>query len=207
MQWRFADLPVRTKFMVTLGIPVLGMVLMIGKQVDGSIKRRNVMDYINEQSGLIGLYANVLHELQKEGALSVGYLTGQAVSPMKLSIQYTHTDAAINALRDPARTNDPTIPESLPFDGLGILRKRVAEKQTDARAASRAYRAMDSALLDELGRIGKLALDPETKDRMYAHLRLLNAKEALSAVRDRLSIGYSDDQLRDDEMAELSEQV
>ena len=42
--WRFADLPVRTKFMVTLGIPVLGMVLLIGKQVDRSIKRRDVME-------------------------------------------------------------------------------------------------------------------------------------------------------------------
>jgi len=207
MQWRFADLPVRTKFMVTLGIPVLGMVLLIGKQVDGSIKRRNVMDYINEQSALIGLYANVLHEMQKEGALSVGYLTGQAVNPMKLSIQYAQSDAVVNALGDPALVKDPAIQGDLHFDGLGILRQRVTDRQTDARAASRAYRAMDVALLDELGRVGKLALDPETKDRMYAHLRLLSAKEALSAVRDRLSIGYSDDRLRDDEMAELGEQV
>jgi hypothetical protein len=50
MRWRFADLPVRTKFMITLGIPVLGMVLLIGKQVDSSIKRRSVMTYVNEQS-------------------------------------------------------------------------------------------------------------------------------------------------------------
>ena len=47
------------------------------------------------------------------------------------------------------------------------------------------------ALLDELGRVGKLALDPETKDRLYAHLRLLYAKEALSALRDKLTIGYA----------------
>lgn len=206
MQWRFADLPVRTKFMVTLGIPVLGMVLLIGKQVDGSIKRRNVMDYINEQSGLIGLYSNVLHELQKEGALSVGYLTGQAVNPMKLSVQYAHTDATISALNDPARSEDDAL-ANMRFDGLSILRKRITDKQTDALAASRAYRALNSALLEELGRVGKLALDPETKDRMYAHLRLLSAKDALSAVRDRLSIGYSDDHLHGDEMAELSEQV
>ncbi len=66
MRWRFADLPVRTKFMVTLGIPVLGMVLLIGKQVDSSIKRRSVMDYVKEQSAVIGLYSKVVHELQKE---------------------------------------------------------------------------------------------------------------------------------------------
>ncbi|MBK7268481.1 MAG: hypothetical protein IPI07_02815 [Flavobacteriales bacterium] len=49
MAWRFADLPVRTKFLVTLGIPVLGLVLLIGKQVDG-MKRRDVLRYINIQA-------------------------------------------------------------------------------------------------------------------------------------------------------------
>jgi len=44
MKLRFADLPVRTKFMVTLGLPVVGMVLLIGKQIDGSLKRLDVME-------------------------------------------------------------------------------------------------------------------------------------------------------------------
>ena len=72
MKWRFADFPVRTKFMVTLGIPVLGMVLLIGKQIDGSLKRLDVMEYINGRSLLIGSHANVMHEVQRESALSVG---------------------------------------------------------------------------------------------------------------------------------------
>ena len=50
MRWRFADLPIRTKFLITLGIPVVGLVLLIGKQVDGSIKRRNVLGYVSVQS-------------------------------------------------------------------------------------------------------------------------------------------------------------
>ena len=29
MAFRFADLPIRTKFLITLGIPVLGLVLLI----------------------------------------------------------------------------------------------------------------------------------------------------------------------------------
>ncbi len=49
---------------------------------------------------------------------------------------------------------------------------------------------MDHRLLGRSGPVvRKLGLDPDTKDWMYAHLRLLNAKQALSAVRDRLSIG------------------
>ncbi|MBL7945185.1 MAG: nitrate- and nitrite sensing domain-containing protein, partial [Flavobacteriales bacterium] len=129
MRWRFADLPVRTKFMITLGIPVLGMVLLIGKQVDSSLKRLQVMDYVNEQSALIGQFANVIHELQRESALSVGYLTGKPVTSLKLSVQQQKTNAAIAELRDPTHPDDPKVVGGLPFDGLNILRNRVTDKR------------------------------------------------------------------------------
>lgn len=189
MRWRFVDLPVRTKFMITLGIPVMGMVLLIGKQVDSSIKRLEVMDYVNEQSGLIGQFAEVIHELQRESALSVGYLTGKPVTTLKLSVQHQRTDASIAALRDPSHPHDPRLLGGLPVDGLNILRTRVSEQRIDAVAAGREYGTMDQRLLDEMGRIVRTGLDPETQSWMYAHQRLLNAKQALCMVRDRLSIG------------------
>ena len=207
MRLRFADLPVRTKFMVTLGIPVLGVVLLIGRQIDSSFKRLDVMEYIGEQSQLISLYANVMHEVQKESALSVGYLSGMNVLPMKLGVQYARTDGAVSTLDVPTGSTDIRIHEGKPFDGLNILRQRVQGKRIDAASASKTYRAMDQALFDELGRVGKLALDPETKDRLYAHLRLLYAKEALSALRDKLTIGYATRPIDANDLAELGEQV
>jgi two-component sensor histidine kinase len=207
MQLRFADLPVRIKFMITLGIPVLGMVLLIGKQVDGSLKRRRVMDYINAQADLIGGYANVAHELQKEAALSVGYLTGRPVNAMKLNVQRTRTDAALASLMDPIRPLRPAITERLPFDGMDLLRSRVMDRTISAEETTQRFRTMSRAVMDELGRRGKLALDPETKDRMYAHLRLLSAKESLSEVRDLISIGFSDESLSRNELGELAGQV
>jgi two-component sensor histidine kinase len=207
MQWRFADLPVRTKFMVTLGIPVLGMVLLIGKQVDGSIKRRDVMGYIQAQSERIGLYGNVIHELQKERGISIARLTGRAITPMKLSVQWNATDERISALRDPERALDPFMDANRAFDGLHVLRTRVNEGRILPQEVVRGYSVMDQALLDELGRLGKLELDPGTKDRIYTHLRLLNAKEALSSVRDRLLIGLTDALITEGELAELAEQV
>lgn len=206
MRWRFADLPVRTKFMVTLGIPVLGMVLLIGKQVDSSIKRRSVMDFVNVQSAMIGRYSKVLHELQKESAFSVGYLTGQPVTALKLEVQRSRTNSSIQDLRDPNRPNAATIDEGLPFDGLNILRKRVIEKRIDASTVHRSYTRMDHHLLDEIGQLGKWGLDSETKDWMYAHLRLLNAKQALSGVRDRLSIDAYGAEPKDDQ-AELGDLI
>ncbi len=175
--------------MVTLGIPVLGMVLLIGKQVDSSIKRRSVMDYVNVQSAMIGRYSKVVHELQKESAYSVGYLTGQPVTSLKVQVQRARTDQSIKELRDPERPDDATIDEGLPFDGLNTLRNRVLDRRIDASTVQRSYMRMDHHLLDEIGQLGKWGLDSETKDWMYAHLRLLNAKQALSGVRDQLSIG------------------
>lgn len=207
MNWRFADLPVRTKFMVTLGIPVIGMVLLIGKQIDGSLKRLDVMEYINQRGRLMGLHATVVHEIQRESALSVGYLTGMHVQPLKLDVQYTWTDGALTALQQPSAGAPELAQTSYVFDGLNILRQRVRDRRIDATSVSRAYRAMDQALLDELGRTTKLALDPETKDRLYAHLRLLQAKQALSVLRDKLTIGYAQRPMSFAEAADLSEQV
>jgi two-component sensor histidine kinase len=207
MKWRFADFPVRTKFMVTLGIPVLGMVLLIGKQIDGSLKRLDVMEYINGRSLLIGSHANVMHEVQRESALSVGYLSGMKVSVGKLELQYARTDGAVADLAIQGAPMGSTVQESRPFDGMNILRQRVRDKRIDAVTVSRAYRTMDEALLDEMGRAGKLALDPGTKDRLYAHLRLLTAKEALSALRDKLTIGHGQGPIDLIEVTDLGAQV
>lgn len=193
--------------MVTLGIPVLGMVLLIGKQIDSSVKKLDVMEYIGEQSRMIALYANVMHEIQKESALSVGYLSGMNVLPMKLSAQYARTDGAVATLDAPSSPAGSRIQETRPFDGLHILRQRVKERRIDASTTSRSYRAVDQSLQDELGRVVKLALDPETKDRLYAHLRLLNAKQALSLLRDKLTIGYAARPIDANDLADLGEQV
>lgn len=206
MTWRFADLPVRTKFMVTLGIPILGMMLLIGKQVDSNIKRSSVYGYIKGQSERIGQFSNVMHELQRESAVSIQLLTGQRIAVTKVRLQQARTDAAIGALNDPTKRNAP-IEDVTAFDGLQVLRERIVQGQIDPTATSKAYRTMNLAMLDEMGRVQRLALDPETKDRMYAHLRLLNAKEALSAVRDRLGIILQAKEAGQREMGALNEQV
>lgn len=207
MRSRFADLPVRTKFMVTLGIPVLGLVLLIGKQIDSSFKRLDVMEYIGEQAESMALYANTMHEVQKESALSVGKLSGMNVPTIKLEAQYARTDGAVDALLGTDVSDNARLSIRGTFDGLNILRHRVMGGRIASMDASRAYRSMDQALLDEVGRVGKLALDPETKDRLYAHLRLLSAKDALSALRDKLTIGYTARPIDAKDLAELSEQV
>lgn len=192
--------------MFTLGIPVVGMVLLIGKQVDSSIKRRAVMIYVNERAAVLGSFSEVIHNMQRESAYSVGFLTGQPVTSQKLTVQQQRTNMSIQALRDPSKPEDPKLNDGLPLDGLNILRNRVLDRRIDATSTSRAYTTIDHGLLDEVDRIVRTGLDPETKDWMYAHQRLINAKQALCAVRDRLSIG-SNGVLREDDQAELNDLI
>ncbi|MCW5899680.1 MAG: nitrate- and nitrite sensing domain-containing protein [Flavobacteriales bacterium] len=205
MPWRFADLPVRTKFLVTLGIPVMGMVLLIGKQVDSSTKRSQVYTYIREQSVRIGLLSDVTHELQKESAHAVAYLERLPIQRTRLLEQQGRTDAAAHSLQVAA--TDGRVEGAEALSGLGVLRMQTLERRIDALSASRGYHVMAHAVLDELGRVGRLALDPETKDRLYAHLRLLHAKEALSAVHDRLSMALAQNALPVADMAALGERI
>ncbi len=183
MALRFADLPVRTKFLITIGIPVLGLVLLIGKQVDSSIKRRNVLHYINVQSRNISLLSNALNDLQQESAQSMGFLLHLDDNRNRLDVQYSRTDASLKALRDPQLLLDRDVRPLNAVNGLGLLRQRVQEQRIAAADAELAYRGMRASLLADLSKVGKLALDPETKDRLYSHLSLLSAKEAIANIR------------------------
>jgi two-component sensor histidine kinase/HAMP domain-containing protein len=207
MSWRFADLPVRTKFMFTLGIPVMGMVLLIGKQVDSNIKRHSVYSYIQGQSERIGLYATVMHEVRRESAFAVARLSGWPVTDHELHKEWARTDSAVAALRAPGPEDMPTVVEESVFNGLGLVRERVAAGTITVPAVIRTYEAMDNAILEELGRLQQLALDPETKDRVYAHLRLLHAKESLSGVHDQLIGRFGNGSTGEEDPTELWEQV
>ncbi|MBL7963877.1 MAG: nitrate- and nitrite sensing domain-containing protein [Flavobacteriales bacterium] len=203
MALRFADLPVRTKFLITLGIPVLGMVLLIGKQVDSSIKRRNVLQYIREQSVHIQLLAGAMHEVQKEGGLAIAFLTSVEPSSARLKVQYDMTDAAIRALRQPEVEKDGTVLTLNAFTSLEVLRQRIRERRVDAREVDMAYRIMKTSLLDDLGRVARLALDPESKDKLYSLLSLLYAKDALGSMRSALTRALSEPGFGPDEMGDL----
>ena len=191
MRWRFADLPIPTKFLITLGIPVLGMVLLIGKQVDSSIKRRDVLQYIRDQSARIALLSEVVHALQHEQLMSVGALCGLQVRPMELELMASRTDEALRAVRSAVRPEVGATREPAGLAGLQVLRQRVAERRIGPREAANEYQGLVEGWLDELGRQGKVALDPETKDRFYAHLSLLNAKLWMGRIGAGLTVALS----------------
>ena len=142
MTWRFADLPVRTKFLITLGIPVVGLVLLIGKQVDSSLKRRDVLRYVSVQSMNIRLLGDMAEALQQEGAGAVAWLSGLESNVQRMVVRRNATDAAILRLGDPDLELDADIRPATTVAMLDVLRERVLNHSLPASEAELEYRRM-----------------------------------------------------------------
>jgi two-component sensor histidine kinase/HAMP domain-containing protein len=207
MAWRFADLPIRTKFLITLGIPVVGLILLIGKQVDSSLKRRDVLGYVSLQASNIRVIADVVNALQEENARSVATIEEVLTDEHYLSLARLETDGYVARLNDPRLMIDPQLRPSDALKSLGQLRERVSERRISAEETEEAYRSMDNELLRNLGQVSKQAMDPETNDMLFAHQSLLNAKDALSDIRTRILRAFVNGQLGTAALGELNERI
>ena len=207
MTWRFADLPIRTKFLITLGIPVIGLVLLISKQVDSSIKRNDVLGYVSKQARNIRVIGDVVDGLQNESAVTVATLNGILPNNRSLALVRVQSDAYITRLNDPALTIDPLLRPGEVLRPLVSYRKRIDARNISASDAEQLYRSMDSELLRNLGEVSKQAMDPETNDKLFAHQSLLNAKDALSDIRTRILRAFTTGTLSTADLGELNARI
>jgi two-component sensor histidine kinase/HAMP domain-containing protein len=207
MTWRFADLPIRAKFLITLGIPVLGLVLLIGKQVDSSLKRSDVLGYVSKQARNIRVIGDVMDGLENESAISVATLEGILPNGKALELARVQTDAYITRLRDPNLSIDPLLRPTDVVQPLAGYRKRVDLRNISAADAETAYRSMDAEMLRNLAEVSKQAMDPETNNKLFAHQSLLNAKAVLSDIRIRVLRALAGRDFSHAEISDLNERI
>ncbi len=207
MQLRFADLPIRTKFLITLGIPVIGLVLLIGKQLDGSRKRKDVLGYVSMQAGNIKLLGDLGNALQLEGAQSVAWLEGVDLNEQRMVVRRNTTDQAILRLNDPGLHMELEIRPGQELAELQGLRERVLARTIAAAETEQAFRAMSVRQLEKQVQTFRQAMDPEINERLFAHLNLLNAKEALNDLRTGILRGLSAPGMNNAQIAELNERI
>ncbi|MGB3870466.1 MAG: histidine kinase dimerization/phosphoacceptor domain -containing protein [Flavobacteriales bacterium] len=207
MNWRFADLPIRTKFLITLGIPVAGLVLLIGKQVDSSLKRNDVLGYVSKQARNIRMIGDVMDGLQQESAVSVAMLVDVIPNSRAMELARIQSDGYIARLNDPELTIDPLLLPRAVFQPLEGFRKRVDARNVSAEQAERDYRAMNLELLRNLGEVSKQAMDPGTNDKLFAHQSLLSAKSALNDIRTSILQAFATGKLSAADLGELNERI
>lgn len=207
MAFRFADLPVRTKFLITLGIPVVGLVLLIGKQVDGSIKRRDVLGYLSVQARNIRLLGDLADAIQQEGATSVAWLKGVETNAQRLAVRRATTDESLARLNDPDLQLDPEMRPVSTASSLATLRADVSARRILAVDAETRYRRSSNRELEHLSTVFRNSMDPETNTKLFAHMSLLSAKGSLNDLRSRLTRAFADDTISAPQSGELNERI
>ncbi|MCL4281862.1 MAG: nitrate- and nitrite sensing domain-containing protein [Flavobacteriales bacterium] len=193
MASRFADLPIRTKFLVTLGIPVLGLVLLIGKQVDSNLKRSDVLGYMSGQARYMRVIGDVLNGIQNEGAVTVATMEQVLPNDHPLELARVQSDDAMKRLGDPnVELGEGPFPTDQ-LRELGAFRSRVDKRSIPVQQAAAAYLAMEASLLGDIVEVSKRAIDLGTNNQLFAHQSLLHAKQALCGIRMDILQGLAGD--------------
>lgn len=205
--FKFKNLSIGAKLLITLLIPMAWLLVLTGKLVIANLDRHNVFEYIRDQSLNTEIFSNVIHELQKEKALSVGFIAGKTNNTLRLDLQFEQSDAAINKLIDPYIQRNVEYDLEKLFFGLEEVRKDVLANRTTPDKISVYYQRINRICLENLSDVSKLDVDPSTKNNLYAHLSLLYAKEALGVIRSELSEALSTGVLGKPEYAFFAKEV
>ncbi|MEO5345547.1 MAG: methyl-accepting chemotaxis protein [Magnetococcus sp. YQC-9] len=205
MEGVIMQIRMRTKFIIILLLPILGLLLIGGstiweKHVFAS--RMAAMESLGALSVRIG---SLVHELQKERGMSSGFL-GSKGEKFKNELPKQRkelSDTRHAALREFLKGFDyqlhgeafaKKIEEALKrLDGLGEMRGKVDGLTISAIDALGYYTGTIQALLEVVGVVNTLAADVEMANRAIAYVNLLLAKERMGLERATLTNTFARD--------------
>ncbi|AMD02370.1 methyl-accepting chemotaxis protein [Halomonas chromatireducens] len=195
-------LPMSGKFILVLALPVLAMLWFAGI---GILERQQLATNMTELSELAELSAdagNLVHELQRERGMSVGYIgSGGNSFGNRLSAQHPHTDLAIQALQntlsemdiasiDEAFAQRASVMESQ-LATVADMRRQVLDLSANSDRATTFYTEFNEALITMIGRIAHLAEDDDITLQLGAYVSLLKAKDLAGIERAMLTNAFS----------------
>lgn len=204
---KFRNLSIGAKLLITLIIPMTWLLALTGKRVSDNLARHDVYAYIRDQSLVTEVLSNVIHELQKEKALVVGFLAGKTNNTMRLGLQFEQSDLATEKLLEMVSEDPDRQLLAHLFDEQEAIRSEVLARKMDSRKATRYYSNVNRICLDEVSQVSKLSLSPGTKDLIYAHLSLLYAKESLGVVRAQLNQALYSGEFTKKDYTEFAEEI
>lgn len=144
-----------------------------------------------DRIGQIVAAGRLIHELQRERGLSVGYLSKSADDYTALDRQIAVSDdslAAFHRVFTGHRLDDAVISA---LDGLGAHRQRIRHRQLPPAQAAMGYGGRIGVLLDLIGQGVKSAARGRLARLGTAYLNLVSAKEAAGQERAHLTAALS----------------
>ena len=192
----------RSKLLLMLSLPVSGVLALSGYMLPEKWQQLSEAEAIHAVSES-GLRASALvHELQKERGMSVGYISAKGEKFInELTAQRLLTDQRLADFvtfvkgQDKTATNDSTEAAieaaQKGLGGLGAMRASVARLGTSAPEAINYYSSGIDSLIDVVAQIPNISSDAGVTRTAFAYTHLLQAKEMAGRERAVLSNTFS----------------
>jgi methyl-accepting chemotaxis protein len=164
------NLSIRTKLLLLLLLPILGLLFFSGKEV---LNKYGTLQSLRLTERLVGLSVRtgaVVHELQKERGLSSGYLNARGEKfKAELTAQRQASDTEIKRLMEYLATAPDAVEiVKSSLDAAAQYKERLAETRSridslsiEGKDAFAYYTAINYAYLDVVAAVGRNARQPE----------------------------------------------
>lgn len=183
----FKNMSIRNKLIFISLIPVLGLLYYAQDRVRKELYTKKAAEQIKLDVTAVEKLTLVIHELQKERALSVIYVSSGAYrSNETLLNQREFTDKAISSLHQQLTGQNRKISNMWLLDSLSSLRMKINNFKYNERD-NLLFEHGKTLMVDEVGKIFRSSESQTLKNIFEDHLFLLYAKDYLGLLRGGLS--------------------
>jgi len=214
--WWVYRMPMKMKLIIALQPLLLALCWFAGSGILARIETERQMENIAQLTALARSAGNVVHELQKERGMSVGFL-GAAGTTFKdeLNAQRALTDREIEvfvrSLSDTALPEGDVATSVAAFKknilSLATIRENVTQLGLPAADVVKFYTNVIADVLSFVGKLGQLTDSGEMANAFAAYYNLLNLKEQAGIERALLSNIFSSGHFADGQLHQLSDVV
>ena len=168
----FQNLSIRTKLILLSLVPVIGLLYYLQIAIRADLTNRDIAQQVILDVRAIDQLSKVVHEFQKERALTLSFLSG-ATSEIKSAIigQRESTDNAIFSLEKVLKEQGRVIAGYTLIDSLAVIRAKVNASKPEAQIDP-FYREIKAILLDAVSEILRSSENLSLKNHFEEHLFL-----------------------------------
>lgn len=214
--WWVYRMPMKMKLIIALQPLLLALCWFAGSGIWTRIETERQMENIAQLTALARSAGNVVHELQKERGMSVGFLGAEGKTfKDELNAQRALTDREIevfvDSLSDTALQAGDVTTSVAAFKknilSLATLREKVTQLGLPASEVVKFYTNVIADVLNFVGRLGTLTDSGEMANSFAAYYNLLNLKEQAGIERALLANIFSSGYFADGQLHQLSDVV
>ncbi|MBJ8361829.1 nitrate- and nitrite sensing domain-containing protein [Citrobacter cronae] len=214
--WWVYRMPMKMKLIIALQPLLLALCWFAGSGIWTRIETERQMENIAQLTALARSAGNVVHELQKERGMSVGFLGAEGKTfKDELNAQRALTDREIevfvDSLSDTALQAGDVTTSVAAFKknilSLATLREKVTQLGLPASEVVKFYTNVIADVLNFVGRLGTLTDSGEMANSFAAYYNLLNLKEQVGIERALLANIFSSGHFADGQLHQLSDVV